>query len=146
MNRLLEAMKDPYKGLQQEKRRALEINAEFYEKLSTLNAGSIAIAASIILAIEARSTVIQTVLHHIFIVVILLSASLLLGILHNLFAAIVAKVEAAYSETDFIGEFMKRSLSSAREATPIDDATAAQLRDMFQLGLHPKRNFLAKAM
>ena len=67
---------EPYKENQQEKRRVLELNAGFFEKLSALNAGSIAVAASIILAIVLKPDVprltARPVLHEILVVVALL--------------------------------------------------------------------------
>jgi hypothetical protein len=149
MTRFQEGMKEPYKEHEQEKRRGLEINVGFFEKLSALNAGSIALAASIILAIEARSNAVRTVLHQILIVVALLGASLLLGILHNFLAAVVAKLEAAYSETHLVVALTKLLLSSGRETVPIDDAAASQaasqVEDAVRSGLLPKQRRLAKA-
>jgi hypothetical protein len=149
MTRFQEGMKEPYKEHEQEKRRGLEINAGFFEKLSALNAGSIAVAASIILAIEARPNVVRTVLHQILIVVALLGVSLLLGILHNFLAAVVAKVEAAYSETHLVVALTKLLLSIGGMTSSIDDVTpsqaASQVEDAVRSGLLPKQRRLAKA-
>lgn len=147
--RFQEGLKEPYKEHEQEKRRGLEINAGFFEKLSALNAGSIAIAASIILAIEARPNVVRTVLHQILTVVALLGVSLLLGILHNFLAAVVSKVEAAYSETEFVVALTKLILSIGEKTSSIDDATASQaasmVEDAVRSGLLPKQRRLVKA-
>ena len=74
--RFLEGAKELYTAHQQEKRRGLELNAGFFEKLSALSAGSIAVAASIILAIVLKSDVprlaARPVLHEILIVAALL--------------------------------------------------------------------------
>jgi hypothetical protein len=148
--KFMDAIKEPYKEHEQEKRRRLEINAEFFDKLSAVCAGSIAVAASIILAIVLKSdlpyTVTQPILHQILKVVALLWLSLLLAIIHNFLTAIHVQLEAAYSGTDFIVAIMKVSLKAAREQTPIDDATAAKLEDAMNAGMAPKRGRIAKIM
>lgn len=148
MNRLLEAIKDPYKEHEQEKRRGLEISAGFVEKLSALNAASFAVAASIVLAIKSEHPdVTRTVFHEILIVVVMLWVSFVLAILHYFLAAVVAQLEAAYTETDFV--VAQTKLISSTGVETIDDATAsqaaAQLEDVIRKRLRPNRRILAKA-
>lgn len=146
----MEDIKEPYKAHQQEKRRRLEINAGFFDKLSTVCAGSIAVTASIILAIALKSdlqhSITQSILHKILKVVILLWLSLLLAIMHNFITAIHVQLEAAYSETDFLVEIMKTTLRIARDKTPIDDPTAAKLEEAMNAGIASKRGKIARTM
>lgn len=149
--KFMEAIKEPYKEHQQEKRRRLEINAGFFDKLSAVCAGSIAVAASIILAIvlksDLASKVTQPSLHQILKVVALLWLSLLLAIIHNFLTAIHVQLEAAYSGTDFIVTIMTVSLKIAREQAPIDDSTAAKvLEAAVNAGIATKRGRIAKTM
>lgn len=51
MEKFIEEIKPSLKEHEQEKRKSLEISAGFFDKLAALNAGSIAVSASIILAI-----------------------------------------------------------------------------------------------
>ena len=50
-------IKEPYKEHEDEKRRSLEISSGFLDKLAALSAGSMAVSASITLAIVVRSDV-----------------------------------------------------------------------------------------
>ena len=148
--KFMEAIKEPYKEHEQEKRRRLEINAGFFDKLSAVCAGSIAVAASIILAIVLKSDlphqITRPILHQILKVVALLWLSLLLAIIHNFLTAIHVQLEAAYSGTDFIVEIMKVGLQTLRERSPMDDATAAEVEDAMNAGIAPKRGRIAKTM
>jgi hypothetical protein len=149
--RFLAGIMEPYKEHQQEKRRVLALNAGFFEKLSALNAGSIAVAASIILAIVLKSDAprlaVRPVLHEILIVVALLWGSLLLAIFHNFLGAVIyGQLEVAYSDTDLIIAIGKAGLSMIREQVVIHDATAMQVEDAISKGLSSKLGRLAKAM
>jgi hypothetical protein len=149
MIQLEQRTREPYKEYEKEKRRGLKINAGFFGKLSTLNAGSMAVAGSIVLAIKSQHPdVTRTVLHEILIVVVLLWLSLLLAILNNFFAAVVAQKEAAYAKTDFDVALTKLVLSTGRGTIPIDDAAASQAASLVEgvvrEGLRPKRRRLAK--
>ena len=54
MDRFLAETREPLREREQEKRRSIEISTSFFEKLATLSAGSIAVAASITLATAVR--------------------------------------------------------------------------------------------
>src|SRR5882762_5202300 len=106
MIRLQDALMISYKQHEDEKRRSLGISAGFYEKLAALDAGSIAVAASITLTILLKSEIkadsVKPVIHELLFVVACLWASLVLSILHNFLATIFAYLETAYSEADFL--------------------------------------------
>jgi hypothetical protein len=87
MKRFEVAIEEPYKEHEKERRRSVEISAGFFDKLSTLSAASIAVSASIILAIAVKSDVhsgaTQIVVRDLLTIAFLLWASLLLAIFHN---------------------------------------------------------------
>src|ERR1035438_3003082 len=77
-----------FKEVEKESRRSFEISASFFEKLSALDAASIAVAASAIIAIiikpELNSCLFfQQIVHVLIVIVLLLWASLIFSVLHN---------------------------------------------------------------
>jgi len=147
MDKFLEAIKVPFKEHEDERRRSLEISAGFFEKLAALDAATIALAASIILAIvfkpELRADFTHPILHKIFTVLIFLWCSFVLAILHNALIAIIAHLEAAYSETEFVWALMKESLSATKENVGgLTDEQVGQVEDTLRAQIHPKQRRL----
>ena len=95
---LLDKLKEPLNEAEQQKRRSVEISAGFFEKIAALSAGSTAVLASLILAIANKSDIhtgwAQIVVHHLLLIASALGASLILAVLHNLFAALHARAHA----------------------------------------------------
>ena len=108
-----------YKEYEAEVRRSIEISSGFYEKLSALDAGSIAIAVSVGMAIAAnptfRSFAPFSIVHWLIATIILLWTSLITSVLHNFLSLRVARLDAAYSEIQYIRNLMKKGLKMVRD-------------------------------
>jgi hypothetical protein len=135
----------PYKEHESERRRSIEINAGFFEKISALSAGLMAVCASIILAIYGKPDVhsgsTQIVVHALIVIADFLGASLLLAILHNFFAAQVAKLDVAISDSQFQWILITKASSLVQETTPsIDDERMAQVEDAVREQMSPKQS------
>jgi hypothetical protein len=143
MKKLLDSLKEPYKEHESELRRSIGISSGFVDKLATLSAGSIAVAASILLATVksgVHSSETRMVVHDLLIITFLLWASLLIAIFHNFLAAEVAKTDAAISEGQFLDTMMRLSAGVAQEETPsLTDDTMAKVEDMIRSQMSPKQ-------
>jgi hypothetical protein len=93
--RLLKVIEEHHKVQEDDNRRSLGISTGFFEKLATLDAGSIAVSASIIVAIllkpELREST-RGIVDEIVVVVLLLWTSLFSSIVHNFVAVRVANL------------------------------------------------------
>jgi hypothetical protein len=87
---------------EKEQRRSLELRASFYEKLSTLDAGSIAVAVSVGIALlgksESRIGSIHSNLSWLAVIAALLWVSLICAIGHNSIFVKIARLEAEQAE------------------------------------------------
>ena len=149
MEQFIEELKTPLKEVEQEKRESLEVSAGFFAKLAALNAGSIAVSASIILAIlsksEARLDWIRVALHELLIVVGFLWLSLVLAILHNFLAASVAKVAAASSDAEFVWMLTQRTILLSQEIEPnAEQSTYTQVKQLLRQQFIPREGRLVK--
>jgi hypothetical protein len=103
-----------------EVRRTFEISTGFYEKLAALDAGSIAIAATVGAAVVAKAgattPAVLSLTHRLVYIIFALLASLILGVLHNFIVVGIAQFEAKYSELDLIRTLMREG---ARAYFPI---------------------------
>ncbi len=149
MEQFFSDIKAPLKVIEQERRKSLEVSAGFFDKLSALNAGSIAVSASIILAVLLKSEThpewVRVVVHELLSVVGFLWLSLVLAILHNFLAAIVAKVATAQYEAEFVWTLTQHTISMAQETEPIDKSTYTQAKQAVREQLLPKERRLVKA-
>jgi Trk-type K+ transport system membrane component len=147
MEKLIEELKPFLKEHEQEKRKSLEVSAGFFDKLAALNAGAIAVSASIILAIlfksEPRPEWFGIALHELLIVVGFLWLSFVLAILHNFLAAVVAKVAAASSEAEFVWTLTQSVISLSQEIEP--DLEHAQTKRLLRQQFIPRERRLVKA-
>jgi hypothetical protein len=144
MKRLIASLKEPYKEHESEKRRSLETSSGFYDKLSTLSAGSIAVTASILLAITVKSDIhsgaTQIAIHDLLRIAFLLWLSLMLSILHHFMSAQIAKMDAAISENEFTSTMTTLTIGVAQEEMPgLGDDTYAQVEDMVHAQTSPKQ-------
>jgi hypothetical protein len=149
LDKLLEEIKAPLREYEEEKRKSLEINSGFFEKLSALDAGSIAVCASIILAILSRSGVrpewVPPTLHKLLIILGFLWLSLVFAVLHNFLAAIVAKISAALSEAQFTWTLAERAIATMREDSPdVENSVFRQVKDMLREQFAPRERKLVK--
>jgi hypothetical protein len=141
LKRFEEGIKESYKEHDGERRRSLEISASFFDKLSTLSAGSIAVSASIALAIVGRSNgAPRTVVHDLLIIAGLLWASLMLAIIHNFLAAQVAKLDASISSFQFQRTLLGLAISLSKEKFATDDATMEQAENLIREQMLPKES------
>jgi hypothetical protein len=106
-------------------RRSIESSANFYEKLAAIDAGSLAIVASIGLAVtvkpELRLGVFGGLAHGIVVIAVLLWVSLVCAVIHNFFVVRITKLETAYSDVEFVITIITRTLSVVRKAFPEGD-------------------------
>jgi hypothetical protein len=109
-----------FKEVEKESRRSFEISASFFEKLSALDAASIAVAASAIIAIiikpELNSCLFfQQIVHVLIVIVLLLWASLIFSVLHNYIFARIAALDASYSGLEFLITRMRTGMAIVRD-------------------------------
>jgi len=143
MNRFLEKIKEPFNEAEQRKRRSVEVSAGFFEKIAALSAGSTAILASIILTIANKYSIhtgwAQIVVHHLLCIAFALGASLILAVLHNFFAALVARADAAIADSQLLQKIIAESLPLVQETTPqVNDATMTQIEEIMGAQMSPR--------
>jgi hypothetical protein len=117
-----------YKEYEKELRRSFEISAGFIDKVSALDAGSIALAASVIIAITAKSDLppyllcrMHQIVHGLVVIVFLLLVSLVLTVLHHFLVVHIARLDAKYSEIEFPRRMMRSGLAIVRDNAPTND-------------------------
>lgn len=102
----------------QQHRRSLELNASFYEKLAALNAGSIALAVSVGVALLGKATphsaFLHTNLEWLVIIASFLWSSLICGFGHNILFVKIAGLESdkAAEWSKWIGLLNVRTMQS----------------------------------
>lgn len=143
MNRFLEKIKEPFNEAEQQKRRSVEVSAGFFEKIAALSAGSTAVLASLILAIANKYDIhagwTQILVHHLLFIAFALGASLILAVLHNFFAALVARADAAIADSQLLQKIIAESLPLVHETTPeINDATVTQVEEVMRAQMSPR--------
>ncbi|HWG21830.1 MAG TPA: hypothetical protein VG225_14965 [Terracidiphilus sp.] len=143
MSRFLERIEEPFNEAEQQKRRSVEVSAGFFEKVAALSAGSTAILASLILAIANKYDIhagwTQILVHHFLRIAFALGASLILAVLHNFFAALVARADAAIAESQLLQRIIAESLPFVHETTPqVNDATVTQVEEMMRAQMSPQ--------
>jgi hypothetical protein len=120
-------VKEAYKEREKEFRRSLEISTGFYGTISALDAGSIAVAASIGMALIAKpqllSGSLHAIAHGLVVLTILLWASLVCAVMHNFVVVSIARLESEYSEDEFVRTIMRQSLAMARDASSAENQT-----------------------
>jgi hypothetical protein len=143
MNRFVEKIKEPFNEARQQKRRSVEVSAGFFEKVAILSAGATTVLASLILAIANKSNIHagegQIVVHELLRIAFILGASLIFAVLHNLFAALVARADAAIAEATLLQQIIAESLPLVKETTPeTNDATLTQIEEMMLVQMAPR--------
>lgn len=147
MSRFEDSIKEHYDKHEDERRRSIEIAQGFLEKLATLAAGSIAVAASILLAIVFKSdpsALLTLVIHETILVVVFLWVSLALSLWHNFLATQIAYVDADYSLIEFVWALTKETISISRENEPISEDTFKQLEKLLREQTIPERSKLVE--
>lgn len=122
---LLAVVKEAHKEPKKEARRSREINTSFYEKIFALDAGFIAVVVSVGIALlakpELRSTSLRAISPSIVVFIIFLwGLSLICAVAHNFVVASIAKLEAAYSEDDFVRTILRESFATARVTDSVE--------------------------
>jgi hypothetical protein len=143
MNRFMEQIKEPFNNTEEQRRRAVEVSAGFFEKIAALSAASTAVLASLILAIANKSDIhsgpAQTVVHNLLCIAFTLGASLILAVLHNFFGSLLAKTYADIFEAQFLFTIITESLPIVRETTPeVTDATEVKVEELMRAQMNPK--------
>jgi hypothetical protein len=108
-----------YKEHEKESRRNLEIRTAFCATLSALGAGSIAVAASIGMALTAKPQLLSGSLHAtahgLVVITIFLWVSLVCAVTHNFLVVHIAKLESEYSGHEFVRVIIRRALAMVRD-------------------------------
>ncbi len=119
----MELSADEAKGKsEQEHRRSLEIRASFYEKLSALNAGSIAVTVTVGVALLGRSNArfgsVHSHLSWLLLIAGFFWLSLICSVNHNFFFVNIARFEAEHAKrwSNYLGLLSARLLSSGEAA------------------------------
>lgn len=114
-----------------EARRSFEISSSFYEKLAALNAGSLAIAVSIGIAIvskpELKSSPLFQYSHWLIVIIICFWVSLVCAAIHNFIVVGIAKLDADYAEIEFVRTIIRRGLAIVKERSSIADQSQIDL-------------------
>jgi len=117
--RFREDIAPSFKERKEAERDSLEFSVSFFEKLSTLNAGSMAVAASIIVAVmlkaEPRPWWVTKTLHETLIIVGLLWLSLVCAIMHNYIATRVFSAVSDLAETEFVRKLTGYTVKMAKD-------------------------------
>lgn len=140
---LYDAMVQAAKEHESEKRKSIEVSTAFLDKLAALDAGSIAAAASILLAIANKGNIhcepYRTAVHHLLIVAALLWASLVLAILHNFLVTKLAKLYADLSEAEYLVKIITHSAPYVKQIElSVTDDILAQIEQMMRDQQSPK--------
>jgi hypothetical protein len=127
--RLVAEVKEAYKETEKESRRSLEITTSFYDKLSALDAGSIAVAVSIGIALIAKSERPTLLANAGWLAGITVSLwfSLVCAVAHNFVVVRIAKRESAYHEVEFVRTILRQSMAMVNAAFPTQDQRFDQL-------------------
>jgi hypothetical protein len=108
-----------YKEVEKELRRSFEISTGFIDKISVLDAGSIAVLASVIIAITARSDLspcqLRQIVDGLVVIAFLFLLSLVSTVVHHFLAVGIAKSEAKYSEIDFHRKMIRSGFALIRD-------------------------------
>jgi hypothetical protein len=128
------AVKEAYREHEKELRRSREISTGFYEKLLALDAGSLAVAASIGVALAAKPDS-QFGSRNVFnqwlvVITVFLWVSLICAVSHNFVAVYIAKLESAYSEAELVRVIIRRAVAIVRNI----GSPEAKLLDQIEKG------------
>jgi predicted small secreted protein len=122
--------KEAFEQHTDEVRRTIQIRTGFYEKLVTLDTASIAIAASVSVAMITKGVTpnpaLSSVSHWLVWIIFLLWVSLISGVAHNFVVVGIAQLEAAHSNLGFIRKLMRESLTFATKIYPEVDRSVIE--------------------
>jgi hypothetical protein len=130
---LVLAVMDAYKEPQKEDRRSSEIRTSFYDKLAALDAGSIAVAASIGIALIAKPELRSASLHAnaswLVVITIMFWVSLFCAITHNFLAVKIAELESAYSHDEFCKTMVRKIVETIENNATAEEQSEADQAD-----------------
>ena len=103
-------------------RRSIETSTGFFEKLFALDAALMGVAATVVMAIMARSEYptcpLREAVRGLVVIFNLLGISLLFAVTHHLLAVYIAADDAAYADVDLTGAGMRETFNVALASTP----------------------------
>ena len=127
-NRFEAEVRAAYKEHEKESRRNLEIRTAFCATLSALGAGSIAVAASIGMALTAKPQLLSGSLHAtahgLVVITFFLWVSLVCAVMHNFLVVHIAKLESEYSGHEFVRTIIRRAFAMVRDGGPAESLGA----------------------
>lgn len=120
-------------------RRSIETSTGFFDKLFALDAALMGVAATVVMAIVARSEyptcLLREAVHGIIVIFYLLGFSLLFAVIHHFLAVRIAADDAANAEVDLIGVLVRETFQIALASAPgVESAQAEVVKGM----VHPK--------
>ena len=112
-------------------RRSIETSTGFFEKLFALDAALMGVAATVVMAIMARSEYptcpLREAVRGLVVIFNLLGFSLVFAVIHHFLAVHIAANDAAYADVDLTGAGMRETFQIALANTPgIGEVATAQ--------------------
>ena len=112
-------------------RRSIETSTGFFEKLFALDAALMGVAATVVMAIMARSEYptcpLREAVRGLVVIFNLLGVSLVFAVIHHFLAVHIAANDAAYADVDLTGAGMRETFQIALANTPgVGEVATAQ--------------------
>ena len=112
-------------------RRSIETSTGFFEKLFALDAALMGVAATVVMAIMARSEYptcpLREAVRGLVVIFNLLGFSLVFAVIHHFLAVHIAANDAAYADVDLTGAGMRETFQIALANTPgVGEVATAQ--------------------
>ena len=120
-------------------RRSIETSTGFFDKLFALDAALMGVAATVVMAIMARSEYptcpLREAVRGLVVIFNLLGFSLVFAVIHHFLAVHIAANDAAYADVDLTGAGMRDTFQIALASAPgVESAQAEVVKGM----VHPK--------
>jgi hypothetical protein len=119
------------KEYEEEFRRSVETSTSFFEKLFALDAALMGVAATVVIAIMARSEYptcsLREAVRGLVVIFNSLGVSLLFAVIHHFLAVNIAASDAAYADVDLTGAGIRETFQIALANTPgVGEVATAQ--------------------
>ena len=123
-------------------RRSIETSTGFFEKLFALDAALMGVAATVVMAIMARSEYptcpLREAVRGLVVIFNLLGFSLVFAVIHHFLAVHIAANDAAYADVDLTGAGMKETFQIALANTPGVGEVATAQAEVLKGMMHQK--------
>ena len=123
-------------------RRSIETSTGFFEKLFALDAALMGVAATVVMAIMARSEYptcpLREAVRGLVVIFNLLGFSLVFAVIHHFLAVHIAANDAAYADVDLTGAGMRDTFQIALANTPGVGEVATAQAEVIKGRMHQK--------